>query len=101
LQAIVTLNLIFNSQFRVLIVRERRHCWSSLPGRELIMAATAVIVSFLGLGIFGFGLLPPLAAYQVLWVLGYSAIFTLLIDMPKYYSFRRFGLSPAAGEFLH
>jgi H+-transporting ATPase len=96
LQAMVMLNLIFNSQFRVLIVRERRHFWSSRPGREVILAIIAVLTAFLLLGIFGLGLFPPLATYQILWVLGYSALFTLIIDIPKYYSFRKFGLSPAA-----
>ena len=96
LQAMVTLNLIFNSQFRVLIVRERRHFWSSRPGRELILAAIGVLSTFIILGIFGFGLLPPLRPYEVFWVLGYSALFTFFIDIPKYYSFKRFGLAPAA-----
>jgi H+-transporting ATPase len=90
------LNLIFNSQFRVLIVRERRHLWSSRPGREVVLAIVAVLTTFVLLGIFGFGLFPPLATYQILWVLGYSTLFTLFIDIPKYYSFRKFGLSPAA-----
>ena len=101
LQAMVMLNLIFNSQFRVLIVRERRHFWSSRPSREVVMAIIAVLTAFIALGIFGLGLFPPLATYQILWVLGYSALFTLFIDIPKYYSFKKFGLSPVAELPLH
>jgi H+-transporting ATPase len=99
LQALMTFNLVFNSQFRVLIVRERRHFWSSRPSRGLVIAVIAVLTTFVAFGIFGFGLFPPLAIYQVLWILGYSALFTLIIDIPKYYSFKKFGLSPAAGLF--
>jgi len=95
LQSMVMLNLIFNSQFRVLIIRERRHFWSSMPGREVILAIIAVLTTFVLLGNFGFGLFPPLDTYQILWVLGFSALFTLFIDIPKYYSFKKFGLSPA------
>lgn len=91
LRTLVMLNLIFNSQFRVLIVRERRHFWSSLPGRELLILSTATIIGFALLGIYGV-LVPPLTLNQVLMVLGFSALFTLCIDFPKYYLFKRFGL---------
>jgi H+-transporting ATPase len=91
LRTLVMLNLIFNSQFRVLIVRERRHFWSSFPGRELLILSTATIIGFALLGIYGV-FVPSLTLNQVLMVLGFSALFTLCIDFPKYYLFRRFGL---------
>ncbi|TSA12802.1 MAG: plasma-membrane proton-efflux P-type ATPase [Deltaproteobacteria bacterium] len=91
LRTMVMLNLIFNSQFRVLIVRERRHFWSSIPGRELLILSAATIISFALLGIYGI-FVPSLTLHQVLTVLAFSAIFTLGIDFPKYYLFRRFGL---------
>jgi H+-transporting ATPase len=91
LRTMVMLNLIFNSQFRVLIVRERRHFWSSLPGRELLILSTATIIGFALLGIYGF-FVPSLTLNQVLTVLGFSALFTLCIDFPKYYLFRKFEL---------
>jgi H+-transporting ATPase len=91
LRTMVMLNLIFNSQFRVLIVRERRHFWSSLPGRELLILSVATIVGFALVGVYGI-FVPPLTAYQVLAVLGFSILFTLGIDFPKYFSFRKFGL---------
>jgi H+-transporting ATPase len=87
----VMLNLIFNSQFRVLIVRERRHFWSSLPGRELLILSAATIIGFALLGVYGI-FIPSLTVYQVLAILGFSALFTLAIDFPKYYLFKRFGL---------
>jgi len=91
LRTLVMLNLIFNSQFRVLIVRERRHFWSSLPGRDLLILSVATITGFALIGIYGI-FVPFLTLYQVLAVLGFSALFTLGIDFPKYYVFRKFGL---------
>ncbi|MDA8085195.1 MAG: plasma-membrane proton-efflux P-type ATPase, partial [Nitrospiraceae bacterium] len=44
LRTVVMLNLIFNSQFRVMIVRERRHFWSSRPGRDLLAFCASTIV---------------------------------------------------------
>lgn len=91
LRTLVMLNLIFNSQFRVMIVRERRHFWSSLPGRELLILSAATIIGFALLGIYGI-FVPSLTSQQVLTILAFSAIFTLAIDFPKYYLFRKFGL---------
>ncbi len=91
LRTLVMLNLIFNSQFRVLIVRERRHFWSSLPGRELLVLSSATIIGFALLGVYGI-FVPSLAPYQVATVLIFSVVFTLGIDFPKFYIFRRFKL---------
>jgi len=91
LQTFVLLTLVFTSQFRVLIVRERGHFWSSRPGRELTLSSLATVIGFALLGIYGV-ILPPVTLAQVLLVLGFSAIFTLAIDYPKYYAFRKFGL---------
>lgn len=91
LRTMVMLSLIFNSQFRVLIVRERRHFWSSMPGRELLISSATTIIGFALLGVYGI-FVPPITLNQVLFVLGFSALFTLCIDFPKYHLFRRFGL---------
>ncbi len=91
LRTLVMLNLIFNSQFRVLIVRERRHFWSSAPGKELLIFSAATIIGFSLFGAYGI-IIPALSVNQILVVLGFSAIFTLGIDFPKYYLFRKFGL---------
>ncbi|MDA8082516.1 MAG: plasma-membrane proton-efflux P-type ATPase [Nitrospiraceae bacterium] len=91
LRTLVLLNLVFNSQFRVLIVRERRHFWSSLPGRELLILSAATIIGFALLGVYGF-FVPSLALPQVATVFIFSAVFTLGIDFPKFYLFRRFKL---------
>jgi len=91
LQTFVLLALVFTSQFRVLVVRERGHFWSSQPGRELATSSLATVIAFALLGIYGV-ILPPVTLAQVLLVLGVSAIFTIGIDLPKYYAFCKFGL---------
>jgi H+-transporting ATPase len=91
LTTLVILSLIFNSQFRVLIVRERRHFWSSLPGKELLISSTAAVIGFALVAIFGI-LIPPLNVLTVLTILGFSILFSLGIDFPKYYLFKKFGL---------
>ena len=85
------LMLVFTSQFRVYVVRERKHFWDSVPGRALLLSTTAVVIIFALLGAFGI-ILAKLTPYHVLFILGFSALFTLSIDLPKYYAFRRFGL---------
>jgi H+-transporting ATPase len=91
LRTFATLLLIFTSQFRVYIVRERKYFWSSVPGRELLIATTAAIILFTLLGIYGL-IITPITWYQVLFLLGFSALFTFAIDIPKYLAFRKFGL---------
>ena len=87
----VMLTLIFTSQFRVYIVRERRYFWSSRPGRELLIATLGAIIMFALLGVYGL-IIPPVTPLQMLFVLGLSALFTFAIDYPKYLAFRKFGL---------
>jgi len=91
LRTLVMLNLIFNSQFRVLIVRERRHFWASAPGKALLVFSLATIIVFFLLGVYGI-FVPALTVNQIIVVLGFSALFTLGIDFPKYCLFKRFGL---------
>jgi H+-transporting ATPase len=87
----LTLMLVFTSQFRVLTLRERKYFWSSRPGKGLLISVTATTIGFVVLGVYGV-IIPPLALSQVLFILGFSALFTLGIDLPKYYAFRRLGL---------
>ena len=91
LTSLVMLSFIFNSQFKVLIVRERKHFWSSLPGKGLLISSTSAIIGIALISLFGI-LVPSLNLFIVLSVLGLSALFTLGIDFPKYYLFKKFGL---------
>ncbi|MGB8707663.1 MAG: plasma-membrane proton-efflux P-type ATPase [Dehalococcoidia bacterium] len=89
LRTFTVLMLIFTSQFRVYIVRERRYFWSSRPGRELVFATTGAIIAFALLGIYGL-IITPLTPHQVIFLLGFSALFTFAIDFPKYEAFKKF-----------
>jgi len=91
LQSYVMLMLVFTSQFRPYIARERRRCWSSRPGRELLVATVATVLGFALLGVYGI-IVPPLPAYEVLFILVFSGVLTFSLDFPKYYVFRKLGL---------
>jgi H+-transporting ATPase len=91
LQTLVLLSLVFNSQFRILLVRERDHFWSSFPGKSLLVASVTTIIVFVLLAWTGL-LVPALALPQILMVLGLSAAAFVLIDFPKYCIFRKLEL---------
>jgi len=91
LRSFVLLMLVFTSQFRIYLVRERRHFWDSRPGRGILISSSAAIVVFSLLGIFG-GIIQGLGVFPVLFVLAFSGLFTLAVELPKYYIFRRLGL---------
>jgi H+-transporting ATPase len=91
IQTFVMLVLIFTSQFRVLIVRERRHFWFSRPGRELIISSMVALIGFVLVGTYGV-VVPPVTFAQAVFALAFSALFTLALDLPKAYAFRKFGL---------
>ena len=87
---LVMLSLVFNTQFRILIVRERRHFWSSLPGKNLLFVNLATMAGFFFLGVYGAGILPVLTAGQTAVLLGTSAGFAVAIDFVKFGVFRAF-----------
>jgi H+-transporting ATPase len=91
LQSFVMLMLVFTSQFKILIVRERRHFWSSRPGKTLLVSAAITVAAFAVLGRYGY-IIPPVTTGQLLFVLLFSAGFTLLMDLPKYWVFREYAL---------
>jgi len=83
--------LILTSEFRVYIVKERWSFRSSRPGRELLIATVAAIVVFALLGVYDL-IVPRVTPFQMLFILGFSALFTFAIDYPKYLAFKRFEL---------
>ncbi len=91
LQTYVMLMLLFMSQFRILMVRERRRFWSSRPGRDLILTVITATLVFSAIGVFGV-LVPPISLYQVLFLLLFSAVSALVIDFPKYAIFKRLAI---------
>ncbi len=92
LQTFVMLMLVFTSQFRVLIVRERKYFWNSLPGKALMASTITATVAFVFLGVYGI-IIPAITLDQVLAVLAFSIVFTLAMDVPKYWAFKSFGVA--------
>lgn len=91
LRTLVMLSLVFNTQFRILTVRERKHFWSSAPNRNMLAVNIATIIGFVLLGIFG-TFIPHLMMYQVFIVLGTALIFMACLDFVKYYLFKIFNI---------
>jgi len=91
MQTFILLTMVFTSQFRVLILRERRWFWSSRPGRELTLSIIGVTIAFLALGTLGI-IVEPIPTTAALFSLAYSAIFTLGIDPLKVFIIRKTGL---------
>ena len=91
LSTLVMLSLIFNTQFRILIVRERKHFWSSIPNKNLLIVNITTIIGVVLIGIFG-SFIPNLLMNQVLTVLGIALLFMMGVDFVKYYLFKKFNV---------
>ena len=92
LGTLIMLCLIFNTQFRILAVRERRHFWSSRPGGKMLAMNLAAVVGFALLGGIG-GAVPNLPPRVVAILLASSALFMAAVDFVKYRLFRIFPVS--------
>jgi len=90
LQTYVMLILLFSAQARVLIVRDCQHFWASRPGNALMITCILTTIAFILIGIYGI-LVPALTLYEVFVVLTLSIGSTLILDIPKYYVFQRYG----------
>jgi H+-transporting ATPase len=91
MQTFTLLNMVYISQFRVLILRERNYFWRSKPGKMLITSIVGVIIAYTLLGITGL-IIEPVSVNAVLFSLAYSTIFTLSIDPIKVLMFKKIGL---------
>lgn len=91
LRTLVMLSLVFNTQFRILLVRERKHFWSSVPNKNLLIINIITIIGFILLGVFG-SFIPTLLMHQVLIILAVALLFMLSVDFLKYYLFDKFGI---------
>jgi len=89
IRTLVMLSLIFNTQFRILIVRERKHFWSSMPNKNMLLVNIATIAGFALLGMFGV-FISNLLVYQVFTILVIALIFMVCVDFVKYYLFEKF-----------
>ena len=88
-QTLVLLALVFNAQIRVLIVRERRHAWSSRPGKLIVLVSVVVVACFALAG--GLGLMMDPVPWPAIGALLLAALASgAVIDLVKYAAFRLF-----------
>jgi len=85
------LRLVFNSQIRMLLVRERWHFWSSAPNIKMLTVNITTIILFGIMGLSGI-IIPGLLFNQVFIILGIAVIFMLCLDFLKYFVFRKFNI---------
>lgn len=89
LQTLVMLTLVFNTQFRILIVRERGHFWSSSPNKSMLLLNVSTIIGFILLGISGL-FIPSLLLSQILIIVGIILLLIFGIDFIKFFLFKFF-----------
>lgn len=88
--AAVLLSLIYTSQFRLLMVRERGWLWSSKPSRALTLSIAGTFAAFTAFALTGV-LLPRFSAGEILEILGISST-CLLAEPAKTLLARKLGL---------
>jgi H+-transporting ATPase len=88
IQTLVLLSLVFNSQFRILIVRERKHFWSSFPNKNMLLVNISTVIGFTLLGVFGF-IIPAVPFLQIVILIGIALVSLLGIDFLKYFIFHK------------
>jgi H+-transporting ATPase len=87
------LTLLFFAIFSILVVRERRHFWSSRPSWTMLLALGLDLIAGATIGAVGIPGLAPLPVGQILIVLAYALVFSLLVnDMIKGLLVKRVGL---------
>ncbi|MEM0123091.1 MAG: plasma-membrane proton-efflux P-type ATPase, partial [Conexivisphaerales archaeon] len=69
--------LLLSGMFTIFVVRERGHFWSSKPSNVLLGAIIADIILSSTISITGIPGLAPIPAIDVLYVIGFSVIFSL------------------------
>ena len=73
--------LVFNGQFTVYMVRERRSMWSSRPSKFLLTSSIIDIIFVILISTLG--LVTPIPLEDVLLILAVTFIFTAVFDHVK------------------
>jgi H+-transporting ATPase len=81
-QTLVFLTLVFTGQATVYLVRERGHCWHSVPSGWMMLFSVLDIVAVIFMAINGV-LMAPLSPTLVGGLLGAVVVYYLLIDFLK------------------
>nr|WP_246263803.1 plasma-membrane proton-efflux P-type ATPase [Metallosphaera tengchongensis] len=79
--------LVMSGQFTVYVVRERRHMWSSLPSKFLLLASGLDLLFVILISWFGI-LVTPLPPLYIVEVLLITLVFSLVVDVIKNVTFK-------------
>ena len=89
LRMLAVVTLVFSGQAVLYVVRERRHLWSSWPGKWL-MASSTIDLAIVGLLAWGGIHMTPLPMVVLAGVFGAAIGVALLLDVAKLVLFRHF-----------
>ena len=85
--------LFYSAIFLIFNVREREHFWNSRPSRTLLTAIILSIVAATVVTTIGIPSLKPLPITETLFVISYSAAFSLLLnDLVKFLLVKKTGI---------
>ncbi|MEM3186514.1 MAG: plasma-membrane proton-efflux P-type ATPase [Conexivisphaerales archaeon] len=94
LQTFFFTSLMYMGLFTVIIIRERKHFWDSMPSLSLAVAVIADMLVVAVLVTFGLPGVKPIPFTYVLSIFGYVAAFSFLInDRLKSFIMKKFGVS--------
>jgi H+-transporting ATPase len=82
LQTFAFVTLLFGSQGLIYVMRERRHMWSSIPGKW-VLVASAVDISIVAVFALSGSLMDPLPWWLLLTIFFAIAVFSLILDQIK------------------
>lgn len=86
-RGVTMLAMVYTSQFRIMLVRERNWLWSSKPGKELTISTIATFIIFTAMGLLGITT-PSVPPSMLLMTLACSSL-VLLLDPIKVYTYRK------------
>jgi H+-transporting ATPase len=74
------LTLLYFALFSIISIREQRAFWRSRPGRALSIALLADGIVGILIGWIGFAEMEPLSGVQILVIIGYSLLASLIVN---------------------
>ena len=85
--------LLFFAIFSIFVVREKKHFWTTVPSRTLLLIMLADIFMGVALSTFGFLGFKAIPFNETLFVIGYAFVFSLVInDFIKYFLLNKWGM---------
>ncbi len=85
--------LFYSAAFLIFNVREREHFWNSMPSKTLLLSSIISIITATVIATTGLPGLTPVAFWQTMLVLAFSALFALVVnDSVKFVMVKKAGI---------